>query len=45
MFHSMTPEGFNSRLTFLHQCTRQGSTLTRSDNLAGTTANNLANKG
>ncbi len=41
MFHSMTPEGFNSRLTFLHQCTRQGSTLTRSDNLAGTTANNL----
>lgn len=26
-FHSMTPEGFNSRLTFLHQCTRQGPTL------------------
>ena len=25
-FHSMTPEGFNSRLTFLHQCTRQGMT-------------------
>jgi hypothetical protein len=25
-FHSITPEGFNSRLTFLHQCTRQGST-------------------
>lgn len=24
-FHSMTPEGFNSRLTFLNQCTRQGS--------------------
>ena len=23
-FHSMTPEGFNSRLTFLKQCTRQG---------------------
>jgi len=23
-FHSITPEGFNSRLTFLHQCTRQG---------------------
>ena len=23
-FHSMTPEGFNSRLTFLQQCTRQG---------------------
>ena len=26
-FHSMTPEGLNSRLTFLHQCTRQGPTL------------------
>ena len=25
-FHSITPEGFNSRLTFLHQCTRQGKT-------------------
>ncbi len=25
-FHSVTPEGFNSRLTFLHQCTRQGET-------------------
>lgn len=25
-FHSMTPEGFNARLTFLHQCTRQGPT-------------------
>lgn len=23
-FHSITPEGFNSRLTFLQQCTRQG---------------------
>jgi len=29
-FHSITPEGFNSRLTFLHQCTRQGSTLNTS---------------
>lgn len=26
-FHSMTPEGFNSRLTFLLQCTRQGATI------------------
>lgn len=26
-FHSITPEGFNSRLTFLHQCTRQGPTM------------------
>lgn len=25
-YHSITPEGFNSRLTFLHQCTRQGPT-------------------
>lgn len=41
-FHSMTPEGFNGRLTFLNQCTRQGATMTRSDALAGTTANNLA---
>lgn len=23
-FHAITPEGFNSRLTFLRQCTRQG---------------------
>jgi len=25
-FHSVTPEGFNARLTFLEQCTRQGPT-------------------
>lgn len=25
-FHSTTPEGFNARLTFLKQCTRQGPT-------------------
>jgi len=25
-FHSSSPEGFNDRLTFLHQCTRQGPT-------------------
>jgi len=35
-FHSMTPEGLNSRLTFLHQCTRQGPTLEEQG------ANNLA---
>lgn len=40
-FHSMTPEGFNARLTFLHQCTRQGNTKTMSDR-GGKTANNLA---
>jgi hypothetical protein len=26
-FHSITPEGFNSRLNFLQQCTRQGPTV------------------
>lgn len=26
-FHSVSPEGFNARLTFLQQCTRQGHTL------------------
>lgn len=30
-YHSITPEGFNSRLTFLHQCTRQGPTVSASD--------------
>jgi len=35
-FHSTTPEGFNSRLTFLQQCTRQGPTnkTNKSNNLA-----------
>lgn len=36
-FHSITPEGFNSRLNFLLQCTRQGPTLGREN-----TASNLA---
>lgn len=40
-FHSMTPEGFNARCTFLQQCTRQGNTKTMSDK-GGGTANNLA---
>jgi hypothetical protein len=35
-FHSTTPEGFNSRLTFLLQCTRQGPTI------SGVEAKNLA---
>ena len=30
-FHSMTPEGLNSRLTFLQQCTRQGPTSNSKD--------------
>ena len=41
-FHSITPEGFNARLTFLHQCTRQGPTKTSTDISEGTTASNLA---
>lgn len=40
-FHSMTPEGFMGRLNFLHQCTRQGDTITASDK-NGFMANNLA---
>lgn len=44
-FHSMSPEGFNERLNFLHQCTRQGHTYSASDrgqkngNLAPTAGN------
>ena len=38
-FHSMTPEGLNARLTFLHQCTRQGSTVGGSDKNSKTTSN------
>lgn len=38
-FHSMTPEGFNARLTFLQQCTRQGNTIGASD--TGNNDNNL----
>ena len=42
-FHSMSPEGFNARLAFLQQCTRQGHTVsaTESNGLA-MTAGNLA---
>lgn len=40
-FHSMTPEGFMGRLNFLHQCTRQGNTISASDE-DGHSANNLA---
>ena len=48
-FHSITPEGFNSRLTFLHQCTRQGPThslssgeITEESNSYNKWAGNLA---
>ena len=40
-FHSQTPEGFNMRLTFLQQCTRQGNTIGASDT-ENSTASNLA---
>jgi hypothetical protein len=32
-FHSITPEGLNSRLTFLQQCLRQGPSLRDSNNI------------
>lgn len=42
-FHSITPEGFNARLGFLHQCTRQGQTYSVSDtNNKFKSAGNLA---
>lgn len=45
-FHSMTPEGFNARLNFLHQCTRQGHTVSASEVTSNSkiaaTAGNLA---
>jgi hypothetical protein len=31
-FWSLTPEGFNGRLNFLNQCTRQGPTISADDN-------------
>lgn len=41
-FHSMSPEGFNARLTFLQQCTRQGHTISATDLSYAKTAGNLA---
>lgn len=40
-FHSITPEGFAARLTFLQQCTRQGNTIGASD-VTRQNATNLA---
>lgn len=40
-YHSISPEGFNARLTFLHQCTRQGSTAENA-NFETSSAYNLA---
>ena len=39
-FHSITPEGFNARLTFLHQCTRQGPTHSVSGGRVNTESDN-----
>jgi hypothetical protein len=39
-FHSVTPEGFNARLTFLQQCTRQGPTEEVSSGNVGAESNN-----
>ncbi len=41
-YHSISPEGFNARLTFLHQCTRQGHTVSASDGSYAMTAGNLS---
>lgn len=41
-FHSITPEGFNARLTFLQQCMRQGPTQTIGDGNGSVPAGNLA---
>ena len=42
-YHSITPEGFNARLTFLNQCTRQGPTIGNSNiDDKNRIANNLA---
>lgn len=43
-FHSITPEGFNARLTFLHQCTRQGPTYSVADNSFSSTDGNGKNQ-
>jgi hypothetical protein len=39
-FHSITPEGFNARLTFLHQCLRCGPTKAASDSSNTSVVNN-----
>ena len=41
-FHSISPEGFNARLTFLQQCTRQGHTVEASSKDFAKTAGNLS---
>jgi outer membrane protein OmpA-like peptidoglycan-associated protein len=42
-FHSMTPEGLNSRLTFLQQCMRPGDTIPTIDKEGNAVYNNSVN--
>lgn len=41
-YHAISPEGFNARLTFLQQCTRQGHTISATDLNYVKTAGNLS---
>jgi hypothetical protein len=41
-FHSMTPEGLNTRLTFLQQCMRPGDTITKNQGEGNCDAKNTA---
>jgi hypothetical protein len=41
-FHSMTPEGLNTRLTFLQQCMRPGETITKNQGEGNCDAKNTA---
>ena len=41
-YHSISPEGFNARLTFLQQCTRQGHTISATDLNYAKIAGNLS---
>ena len=42
-FHSMTPEGLNSRLTFLNQCVRPGDTIPKINPDGTSTTNDALN--
>jgi len=42
-FHSMTPEGLNSRLTFLQQCMRPGDTIPTMKNVNGALTPDFSN--
>ena len=44
-FHSLSPEGFNARLTFLQQCTRQGATIEATSQRANNDTRSSVNGG